>query len=307
MKKIIIIKHGGGELANQLWNYVSIYAFGLEKDARVQNPSFFEYHHYFNLLKDESMLTRFFSFWFRKSSGRRGNPKNRFWRNIYLAMVRIMRTFFERNWLSSENDRNEITYLPPTSQLPLSIEKKDTVYLSGWLFRNPDGLSKFRKKIISSFAPNNRIEKRVVDIIQPLSEKYQKIIGIHLRQSDYRDFKGGTYFINQTRTKDIINEYIQKNSVDRNRVLFLIASDGPIDSGIFRNINTYISKEDAVTDLFLLSSTDTIIGSDSSFGAFASWYGNIPHIIMTKDPIDWNYYEDKKEYFRNKYSKMVQY
>ena len=41
MRKIIILKHGGGELANQLWNYLSVYAFGLERGISVLNPSFF--------------------------------------------------------------------------------------------------------------------------------------------------------------------------------------------------------------------------------------------------------------------------
>ncbi|MDP3962623.1 MAG: hypothetical protein Q8Q03_02035 [bacterium] len=306
MKKIIILKHGGGELANQLWNYISIYAYGLEISAEVQNPSFFEYHSHFNFLKNESPLTRFFSSWFRDSTARRGSLKNRFWRNIYLILVRIMKPFSKNSWISSENEMNQVVYIPPTSSLDF-LDNVKIGYFSGWLFRNPVGLAKYRKNIISAFAPSKDTEKRVEDIIQPLRKEYEKIIGIHLRQSDYRTFKGGDYFISQTRVKEIIDEFIQKNSIDKNRILFLMTSDGPIESGIFRNLNAYISKENSVTDLFLLSSTDMIIGSDSSFGAFASWYGNIPHIIMTKNPIDWTYYADKKKFFENKYGKMVNY
>jgi len=49
----------------------------------------------------------------------------------------------------------------------------------------------------------------------------------------------------------------------------------------------------------LLAATDIIIGSDSTFGAFASYYGNLPFIVFEKK-IDWNYYKDKKYFFENK-------
>ena len=169
------------------------------------------------------------------------------------------------------------------------------------------GLKKFREQLILAFTPYTKIEHKVKSIIKPLRQKYRRIIGIHIRQTDYKTFKGGAYFMSQKRVREIIDEYIQKDSIDKNNTLFLITSDGHIEEPLFKDLNTHISKENGIMDLFLLSSTDTIIGSDSSFGAFASWYGNIPHIIMTDNTIDWNYYTDKKEYFENMYSKMVQY
>lgn len=306
MKKITILKHGGGELANQLWNYVSIYAYSLECGAKITNPSFFEYHSYFKFIKNENLLIRFLSSWFKNHAGRRSNYRNRFWRNTYLIYVSMMKFFVKKNVLSSENERSQVVYLPPTSDLPV-LENKKRAYFIGWLFRNPAGLKKFRNELVPTFAPNSIIEKKVAEIIKPIRQKYKRVIGIHIRQTDYRTFKGGIYFVPQTRVKAIIDEFILKNSVNINETLFLFASDGQIEKDVFKNLNIYVSKENSVTDLFLISSTDTIIGSDSSFGAFASWYGNIPHIVMTKDVIDWSYYTNKREYFENKYSKMVHY
>ena len=312
MKKIIILKHSRGELANQLWNYVSIYSYGLEIGigTKVRNPSFFEYHHYFNFLTHENFFTRFLSFWFRNSAGRRNDLRNRLWRNIYFIYAKVIKTLIrfstEKILLSSENNNSQAIYLPPTSLVNL-LENKETGYFVGWLFRNPVGINKFKNELTQSFSPNEKIKNKVDEIIKPLRLKYHKIVGIHIRQSDYKEFKGGIYFIDQKRIKEIIEEYIKQNTIDRNQILFIITSDGKIEKEIFDDLNIYISKENAVTDLFILSKTDTIIGSDSSFGAFASWYGNIPHIIMTNHPVDWIYYIDKKEYFENKYSKMVQY
>ncbi|OHA17034.1 MAG: hypothetical protein A3C79_01995 [Candidatus Taylorbacteria bacterium RIFCSPHIGHO2_02_FULL_45_28] len=306
MKKIVILKHGGGELANQLWNYVSIYAYSLECGAKITNASFFEYHYYFKFINKEGITTKFFSCWFKSAVSRRSSLRNRFWRNTYIIYTGIIKLFVGKNIISSENKESQVVYLPPTSPL-LFLENKEKIYFIGWLFRNPVGLKKFRAEIISAFTPNEAMERKVNGIVRPLRQKYEKIVGVHVRQSDYSTFKGGAYFISQNRVKEIIGEFMVNDSIDKDKILFLITSDGRIDEKIFRDINTYISKENAITDLFLLSSTDTVIGSDSSFGAFAAWYGNVPHIVMTKNPIDWSYYAGKKEYFENQYSNMVHY
>src|SRR3989344_5234438 len=116
------------------------------------------------------------------------------------------------------------------------------MYFVGWLFRNPQGLKKFRKELISAFTPKKAVKEKVNIIIGTLRQKYKKVIGIHIRQADYKEFKGGMYFINQIRVREIINEFIQKNSIDKNETVFFIASDGPVDLGIFHSLNMYISK-----------------------------------------------------------------
>src|SRR3989338_7350113 len=147
MKKIIILKHSRGELANQLWNYAAIYAYGLEVRALVTNLSFFEYHSYFKFINKEGITTKFFSFWFKNSTGRRSSFRNRFWRKVYLAYAGIIKYLVLKNIISSENENNQITYLPPTSPLH-PLENKEKLYFIGWLFRNPVGLKKFRTELI---------------------------------------------------------------------------------------------------------------------------------------------------------------
>lgn len=304
MKKLIILKHGGGELANQLWNYLSIYAYGLETKTPVRNPSFFEYHSFFNFLPNESLTTRLFSQFF-KTPRRRSHMINRFGRVKYTTWAKIIATIHSRCIISSENTENKAVYIPPTSPLLPPFAHCDTLYFSGWLFRNPIGLSKFASELRTSFTPHEKIMNRVEYLITPLRSQYSKLIGIHIRQSDYKEFKNGNFIISQSRVRTIVDEYIREKSLDTSRTVFLITSDGPVDVAVFTNLNIYISKENSVTDLFLLSKTDTILGSDSSFGGFASWYGNIPHIIFKNESIDWAYYADKTAFFKNKYTLLI--
>jgi hypothetical protein len=306
MRKLVILKHGGGELANQLWNYVSIYAYGLEMNIPVFNPSFFEYHSFFNLLQKESLITKKFALFFR-TPRRRSHIINKMGRLKYAAIVKIRTLLHSSCVVSSENLENKVRYLPPSGPIPGRFGECGSLYFTGWLFRNPVGLQKWRKELVKVFAPKAEIENKVNEIISPLGAKYEKIIGIHIRQADYVDFKDGKFLISQERIREIVSEYAKENILDATKIVFVITSDGPVDESLYKNLNVFISRENSVVDLFLLSKTDVILGSDSSFGAFASWYGNIPHIVFKNEAIDWNYYADKKAYFENKYWALTRY
>jgi hypothetical protein len=288
MRKLIILKHGGGELANQLWNYLSICAYGLEANLPVRNPSFFEYHYFFRFLKDESFITKLVTRLFFRVPRRRSSFITRNERFKYAQRAWLTARFNSSCVYSSENNDNKATYLPPSGSLPQRFERCDKIYFTGWLFRNPKGLSKFGDQLREMFMPTNAVLNTVDSIILPLHQKYQKIIGIHIRQADYKEFKGGKFAISQKRARQIVDEYMAKKSIDAASTVFLIASDGPIDSAVWTGLNIYISKENSVTDLFLLSKTTAILGSDSSFGAFAAWYGNIPHIIFKNEAMDFD-------------------
>lgn len=307
MKKIIILKHGGGELANQLWNYLSIYAYGLHAGVPVRNPSFFEYHYFFRFLWGESWITKLTSRLLFRVPRRRSSLINRNERWKYAQRAWFTAKFHASCVYSSENNENRQTYLPPSGELPARYSTCNSLYLTGWLFRNPKGLAHFKTELHAAFKPTDRVLAKVDSIISPLRTNYTRLIGVHIRQADYKEFKGGKFIVSEERARAILDEYIAQKHLDASKTLFLIASDGPIDAKKFVGLNTYISHENSVIDLFLLSKTDTIIGSDSSFGAFASWYGDIPHIILKNGPVDWAYYADKQAFFENQQSELARY
>ncbi|HEU0080902.1 MAG TPA: hypothetical protein VFQ72_02675 [Candidatus Paceibacterota bacterium] len=307
MRKIIILKHGGGELANQLWNYLSVYAFGLERGISVLNPSFFEYHCFFRFLKEESWVTRLTSRLFFRAPRRRSSWINRNQRLKYALRAWIVGALNASCVYSSENSENRQTYLPPTAPLPDRFDACSKLYLTGWLFRNPAGLAKFGKELRAAFAPSDEILRRVDAIISPLRSQYQHVIGVHIRQSDYAGFKGGRFVVSQVRFREVMGEFLRERRLDPARTVFVIASDGRVDERVFAGLNVAVSRENSVVDLFLLSRADAVIGSDSSFGAFAAWHGDIPHIIARNDAMDWAYYANKNSFFENRLSELMKY
>jgi hypothetical protein len=301
-KNVTILTNGGGELANQLSNYLSIYAYALHTGAHISNPSFFEYHKHFRFIQRETLTTKFFSFWFQGPIRRRGHPINTFWRRVYKVYTTLIRTIHPDACISTQNNDDQVFFLPPTKDTVVPATR--SVYFLGWLFRNPEGLAKYRDTLREAFRPVTSIEERVETLIRSL--RMQKhLIGVHIRQSDYAGFKNGTYIVPPIRMREVVDEYLQQRGFSINDTTLIVTSDGLVDDAVFEGYTVHLSKENAVTDLFLLSRTDVIIGSNSSFGHFASWFGNIPHIIGQNGPMDWEYYAGKEEYFPTKYATLV--
>ncbi len=311
MKKIVILRASGNELANQLWNYASIYAYTLECGYTLKNPSFFEYGEYFKIPAPNFIFKILFFLPFKNYTKRKTAFRRKVWRKFYLWYTNIVMMIRHDHLVSCMNDENQPYYLPPTKNLVETLkeleQKGGDIYLDGWLFRNPVGIEKYRDKIIEYFKPKGEIEEIVNRKIKELRGRYTSVVGVHVRQGDYREWRGGMYFMEQKRVREILDEYISIVKIDNNKICFVITSDGPIDTEIFDGLNIFVSKENAVADLFLLASMDAIIGSNSTFGAFASYYGNIPFIVMQKESMDWTYYLDKTKFFENKYSTMAYY
>ena len=257
MRKITIIRSSGNELANQLWNYASIYAYSLEKGLALRNPAFFEYGEYFRMRSTPSFLFKVIFFLpFKNYTKRKFALKRRIWRKVYGWYSGIVLFIHKKNVVTSGN---EVYYLS-------SLKDTGNIYLDGWLFRNPIGLEKYHKEIKEYFRPRRDIEDLVEKTIKEIRIKYNKVIGLHIRQGDYKVWRGGEYFLEQKRVREILDEYISKFGIDKDKTCFFIASDGKIYESHFSGLNVVVSTNNAVVDLFTLSSTDTIIGSNSTFG-----------------------------------------
>lgn len=207
-------------------------------------------------------------------------------------------------------------YLPPSKTVDSAYQKLlsiidtgkyDTFYFDGWLFRNPVGIEKYRKEIQKYLTPKKEIEDKVTNFILPLREEFETLVGVHIRQGDYKEFHGGKLFFTQGEVRKILDAYLKFSGNTQKETMFIICSDGPVDAEIFTGINTSFPAGNPVEDLFTLASTDVVIGANSTFGSFASYYGNIPFIVLDRENMEWEYYRDKNKYFENNKSTLTFY
>lgn len=254
MRTFIIVEHRAKELANCLWNDVSITAFGMETGARVINTTRLEHL--------------------------------RFWRFLHMPYARMVDVATRKScgiWTTGTPKP-----LPPTVSLSKKFEACNTLYFFGWLFRNPVGLKKYRNALIKKFAPCARVQKKVQSILATLPSN-RILIGMHRRQRPFTGFENGEFLVSRARMQDIVDEYLSEHRLKKEEVTLIEVSD------------VGEQKNDR-TGLHLLSKCSVVIGDNSTFSNLAAWFGDVPHIVATEEPMDWPYYEDKKNYFENKYA-----
>lgn len=312
LKKIVILdKPKGCRLANQLWNWISVYAYCLEMGYKCVNLCFYEdkkqpttanrsydnYYRYFNI--PNSRLIRIL-LWLHIQITRINTRPRLF--NRYVDFIK--KTHFDKIvFLGEEN----FFYLPPSNnnnanqirQIKKIQDSPETnFYLDGWQFRNPEGIKKYRQEITEYFKPKDKIIKNVKKFLVPLKKEYENIIGVHIRQKDYKFLFEDSFYFSPEQTKEILDNYLRFSQLDKKKTLFLICSDGTVNLKIFQDLNVVLGLGGVVEDLYALSLTDLIIGTDSTFGPLAAYCGNIPFIVFEKN-IDWEYYRGRNKYFEN--------
>lgn len=299
-KEIIILRHNGGQLGNQLLLYTSIYAYCLEKGYKCTNYSFYEYNKYFNF-KTPNFWVRIFE----KLSEVKFYRRRVIVYLIYKCNSYLLQTL--KKGLVIKEDPADFIYLPPTpiintkhQEIIKRIENPldKLIYIDGWIFRNPMGLKKYHEQIIKIFKPRKEIIQRVNRFINQ-TKKDNFLVGVHIRQGEYKSkkFEGGRLFFNEKEVAAILRGYLKKENRNPEKVLFVLCSDEPLDISHFAGLRIRLGIGRMVEDLITLSLCDTIIGSNSTFGSFAAYYGDVPFFIFDR----------KNRFFRAKGDNLFQY
>lgn len=288
MKKIVIFKGNGGRLANQLWNYASIYSWCLEEGFECENYSFFRYQKYFGF----KIKSKFYNLFLDVHQ----------WHGNYKLSTLLYHFFYLYALVFCGKrvvkDNNVEFFLPPTknsnpiqSKMIDSIQKsKDaTFYLAGWVFRNPDGFKKYKAEIKQYFTPKDMYISKIKKLKLELREQYNFIVGVHMRQGDYKTWQNGRFFYNCHDVAKILRNFLNTQSrYTAKETVFVLCSDGPIEKNEFSGLNIALGPGSEITDLYMLAESDLIIGSSSTFGGWAAFYGSIPFIQFSREKIDWS-------------------
>ncbi len=113
-KKIIILDHiGGGRLGNQLWNYMSWYAYALEKNVDLENYAFFDYIKFFNIPAPKNIFINLAFFILNRIKAYRDL-------RLYDNFIAYIHHNFKAQVI--EDDRINPFYLPPSA--PKSEQRK---------------------------------------------------------------------------------------------------------------------------------------------------------------------------------------
>jgi hypothetical protein len=299
MKKIIVLQHNEGQLANQLWLFSHLLAYALEKNYDIDIWCFYQYSKFFDTSFPKNKFIKFIFYKTFPTFVFKNKNLFRLFRKIYRIIYKIVvvfpiKIFYKKNIIDSSQKQYILDYDFKKDEMIKKFENDpnfNLIFTLDWNFFEYSYLEKHREKIKGIFKPRKDLEFQIKNYIQEIRKNFDYIIGLHLRFKEPGDgnFDDPEFFW-YVENKDLeyisnlIKEIIKEKNLDINKTAILVASNAKkLEIEKFKGLNVFYEKRNMVVDLFLLSECDIILGCKSSFSSFASYVGNIPIIFLYKD------------------------
>lgn len=287
---MIIIIESAGQLANRMILFSHFIGFCKENNITLLNPSFIDYAHYF-----KGSISNFIPKFSSNKNDEQSNKNKPSRIKIYGIKIfskLISKIFCNSNYngkiitsinLSTEKYINKEFDLNEIENIEL-LNKAKLTFVKGWLFRDYKNVEKHYETIKNYFEPLNIYLHNINNFIAHLRNQYDKLIGVHIRRDDYRNYENGKFYYED----EIYIKYIKqlKNIFNDCNIIFILFSNEKIDTEFYKkeNLNITIGLGDFIEDLYSLSKCDYIIGPPSTYSLWASYYGKVSHrFIQSKN------------------------
>jgi hypothetical protein len=303
--RTIVFTHGGGRFGNQMFSYAQLLAFSLEyENIDFINMACWEYADLLEVSQQDAICSK-------------SNRKHTFYRllcffcnRLYIKNDSIAKNviihllyFFNGNPLAKYYETQSICVKKAWTDEKLLIAQKlqsfdladpasfdlisqsETTVLSGWGICDWRLVEKHQDEIREVL----KIRRKYFDIsdsfIKDKRQKYDFIVGVMIRQGDYKLWKDGQYYFSikqYSRWIYQLGEVLQS----RGEVGFIIASDTPQYLENFANQNIHFTTGIAssighyIESISQLSLCDVIMSPPSSFSLWAAFLGDIPFIPL---------------------------
>jgi hypothetical protein len=158
------------------------------------------------------------------------------------------------------------------------LNKKGVLLVKGWKFRDDQHLVAYHRVIADYFTPVEDIRFKAEHAVEKARSQGDFLIGVHIRQGDYRGWKDGVHYFE---TEQYVHWMREASALhpDR-RTVFLICASDPVDYALFGELRVTPGPGDVVADLHALSFCDAIMGPPSTFSTWASYYGRTPLCML---------------------------
>ena len=259
-----------GRMGNRIWTFANVLAFARDNGIKVSNLAFSQYEDFFE-----------------GRSGLAANATPIKWlgekalRLLYKVNLRL------RLFPVIELGESGFLNLDATTASTMAFFAHRFVFFSGFYFGAARSLLRQGDFIRSYFSLKPALLKRVNNLVQVARGNADILIGIHMRQGDYRTFCEGTMYYSRDEYLALMR-WLEGQCIDR-KVVFLVCSDEAQDFSDCADLRVVVSADTPIVDLYALAQCDYICGPNSSFSHWASFVGKVPlHILdwRTQERID---------------------
>lgn len=257
-----------GQTCNRFWSYVNLISEAITNNKRVSILRFDRTINEFPNLIDSEFI------------------KLPYYNKRLIDILGIDRYLFLLNKILFNRFTNPIT---------LKYWKSKGSVVNGWDYRGHNiDLIKNKDEIVKIFSPKLSIVAKVDSFFQELRNKFDIIIGVHIRRGDYKEWLNGRYYYDLDEYYSFIRTVSEQEP--NKKVCFFISSNENFDTTLFDEVESFKLKDGtAIEDLYALSCCDKIMGPLSTYSRWASFYGEVPYMVLEKG----------EQVFPNMFSKVI--
>lgn len=273
---MLILTEKAGQLCNRLFQYAHLIAFCKRHQIKIVHLAFYDYAQYFNSINDRLFIS------FPSSSLK---LRNGFIRFTLQSAFRFGASFIQHivpRFMGITKVRFDVESAK-TDEILESALGHPLIFINGFYFRDSYNLNKYADAIKNYFMPKEIYTRMAKEINTQLRKNSEMIIGLHIRRGDYKYHENGKYYFEDKVyiriIQDIITQFPGKG------VKVFIASNESLRLENYACVSNYIVWEsrEPIVDLMALTLCDYLVGPPSTFSMWASFYGNVPLLII-KDP-----------------------
>jgi hypothetical protein len=173
------------------------------------------------------------------------------------------------------------------------------VLFDGFWLKDRGSFRTHEAKLRRHFRPSALTLGQAENALRPLRERCDLIVGIHLRQDDYRNLMGGRFCYSTSIYRNVVDGVA--DFWPGKRVGFFLSSNLPQTADDFSPHICEVGHGDALTDLTSLALCDRLIAPPSTFSLWASFMGDTPLAILRNPsipaPTDFVDFWQNEQYF----------
>jgi len=279
-------------MGNRLTLFANLVAFAAEYGHRLINVTFHSYAALFETTRRDIYCRYPVSerqSWLDRIPGIAGAiRKTRIFVHIIrrVSLLNEKLPLFGKRVFTLRERPGQLIILLETPEVQAQIEDARIVFVYGWIFRAPEAMRRQAEKVRAYFRPIAEYERASTQAVVPLRKDADVVIGVHVRQEDYRHWRKGTCFFTIPQYVSWMRELA--GQFPGQKVAFLVCSDEPRRQEEFPGLTVGFGPGSPMGDLYALAKCDYILGPLSSYSQWASFYGNKPLYQLgdSKDRLD---------------------
>ena len=269
---MIIIIGKTGQTANRLFLFAHLVAYAIEHRQTVSNLAFDEYGSYFEGTHRD-VFSRFPA---QRSLLAPTGPRKRFlYRGVAYLITCCLRSRLPLPRFTAILQIFGLDYCELMSpKFQDALKDHPLLFLIGWHFLDLSLFDKHADQIRNFFQPVSPHRENVDALIQSCRAGADVLLGVHIRRGDYKEFVGGRYFYSHSDYAGLMRR--AASLFPGQQVRFLLCSNEPVPAEAFADFDFRLSSNHLVEDMYSLAGCDYLLGPESTYTRWASFYGRVP-------------------------------